>query len=186
MVPISYYRHHFWISKMKESQLNKIWITSDTHFFHVNILKYNRPQFKDVDEMNEFIIKQWNECIGPEDIVYHLGDFAFGSDLEKIHNLILRLNGEKRLILGNHDTWPKINLYTKMFSRIMAVEHFKEEGIILSHFPIHESQLNYGIKGNIHGHLHSQVLTDKRYKNVCWDIENKMYHLPDLLKAFKK
>lgn len=62
---------------MKESQLNKIWITSDTHFFHVNILKYNRPQFKDVDEMNEFIIKQWNECIGPEDIVYHLGDFAF-------------------------------------------------------------------------------------------------------------
>lgn len=182
MVLISYYRHHFWISKMKESQLNKIWITSDTHFFHVNILKYNRPQFKDIDEMNEFIIKQWNECVGPEDIVYHLGDFAFGSDLDKIEKLFNRLNGDKRLILGNHDTWSRIQLYTKLFSRVLSAETFKDEEIILSHYPLHPSQIEYGVKCNLHGHLHNRFIPDKRYINVCWDIEHKIHKLTDLLK----
>ena len=55
-----------------------IWFTSDTHFSHCNIIKYcNRP-FKDVDEMNKILIQNWNNVVRPDDIVWHLGDFALG------------------------------------------------------------------------------------------------------------
>ena len=58
---------------------NKIWVTSDTHFYHRRILEYeasSRP-FKDIDEMNEELIRRWNKKVGTNDIVFHLGDFSF-------------------------------------------------------------------------------------------------------------
>lgn len=171
---------------MKESLKERIWITSDTHFFHNNILKYNRPFFNSVEEMNEHIINEWNNYIKKEDIVYHLGDFAFGYDLERIEMLFHRLNGTKRLIVGNHDTSTKIALYCKLFDKVLAIEKFPDEGIILSHIPLHPSELNYGFNFNIHGHLHSEKIPDIRYKNVCWDIERKFYKLTDILSEFSK
>ena len=91
-------------------------IISDTHFFHNNILKYNRPQFKSVEEMNEKLIEQWNSIISKNDRVFHLGDFAFGQDLNAIEQIINRLNGSIYLMIGNHDTPAKIELYQKYFN----------------------------------------------------------------------
>lgn len=55
-----------------------VFFTSDTHFNHANIIRFcNRP-FKDVSHMNEAIISNWNRVVGPEDIVFHLGDFCLG------------------------------------------------------------------------------------------------------------
>ena len=94
------------------------YIILDTHFFHENILKYNRPQFKSIEEMNETLIEQWNSIISKNDRVFHLGDFAFGQDLDAIEQIIKRLNGSVYLIIGNHDTPAKIELYPlyKFFS----------------------------------------------------------------------
>ena len=53
-----------------------IWFTSDLHFNHLNILKYepkSRP-FENVAEMNEALIKNWNDRVKPEDTVFVLGD----------------------------------------------------------------------------------------------------------------
>ena len=59
---------------------SRVFFTSDTHFNHANIIRFcNRP-FKDVSHMNEAIISNWNRVVGPEDIVFHLGDFCLGSD----------------------------------------------------------------------------------------------------------
>lgn len=77
-----------------------IWFTSDTHFGHDNIIKYCKRPFKDVNEMNEALIDNWNTCVKKNDEVYHLGDFAMMRDPDRI---LRRLNGRKHLIYGNHD-----------------------------------------------------------------------------------
>ena len=82
----------------------KVFIISDTHFNHANIIKYcNRP-FKDTKEMDEMMIKNWNETVSNKDIVLHLGDFGLGKK-EYIASIVKRLNGKKILIMGNHDNW---------------------------------------------------------------------------------
>ena len=77
-----------------------IYLIADSHFSHKNIIKYcNRP-FSTVEEMNETIVSNWNKLVTPDDIVYHLGDVAFGNTgLECARRCV----GHKHLILGNHD-----------------------------------------------------------------------------------
>jgi calcineurin-like phosphoesterase family protein len=88
-------------------------VTSDTHFGHANIIRYcNRP-FRDVEHMNEVLIRNWNQRIKPDDIVYHLGDFCFkntsnaearGEGQNKnFRHYWDQLNGIKFLVEGNHD-----------------------------------------------------------------------------------
>lgn len=76
--------------------------TSDTHWNHRNIIKYCERPFVDIDEMNEGLIKTWNETVGPQDIVYHGGDFALGNK-KHIAGIRKRLNGRIILVKGNHD-----------------------------------------------------------------------------------
>ena len=75
--------------------------TSDTHFNHANIISFcNRP-FKDVEQMNEVMIANWNHVIGKDDSVFHLGDFCLGGAAEWT-KILDRLNGKIYLIMGNH------------------------------------------------------------------------------------
>ena len=75
---------------------------SDTHFNHAKVILYSKRPFTSVEEMNEQLIKNWNGCVAPDDIIYHLGDFAF-MKYEQLCRLLRRLNGRKRLIKGNHE-----------------------------------------------------------------------------------
>lgn len=159
----------------------QIWVTSDTHFFHTRVIEFSRPQYSCVEEMNEDIIRKWNDTVQFEDTVYHLGDFAFGSDLEKIERLIQRLNGKIKLILGNHDTQPKIELYRKYF-KIMVSSKISDDGVIMTHYPVHEIELNYGNKINIHGHTHLNTIKDPRYKNASWDNGFRLFNYKELVK----
>lgn len=79
-----------------------VFFTSDTHFGHKNIIKYSDRPFKDVTHMNEMLVYLWNQTVGPDDTVYHLGDVALGP-IEGSLSYISRLNGSKVLITGNHD-----------------------------------------------------------------------------------
>jgi len=78
-----------------------IYFTSDHHFDHNNVIKYCDRPYVSVQEMNEMLIKNWNDTVKPEDEVYYLGDFSlsFKPVLEVTH----RLNGKKYLVPGNHD-----------------------------------------------------------------------------------
>lgn len=81
---------------------DKIFFTSDLHFGHANIIKFcNRP-FKSVEEMNEALIKNWNEKVPEDGLVFILGDFCFGG-FSAWESIVYRLNGKKYLIKGNHD-----------------------------------------------------------------------------------
>ncbi len=126
--------------------------------------------------MNEAIIERWNSVVKKHDKVYHLGDFAFGR-----HNVGLasRLNGQKRLIMGNHDAYP-VEMYAKYFLSVHAVMYWRD--CLLTHVPVHTSQLCSRAKYNIHGHLHSKRVmydphqpwarVDERYINVSCEHNN--------------
>ena len=86
--------------------MSKIFYTSDLHFGHSNIIKYENRPWNDVDEMKEELIARWNAKVNQNDTVYVLGDFAWkGSkaSIDDINNIVKSLNGKKHLIIGNHD-----------------------------------------------------------------------------------
>lgn len=138
------------------------YFTSDTHFNHANIIKYcNRP-FSSVEEMNEELIRRWNEKVGPDDEVYHLGDFGFFNsntpEQYKLENILSRLNGRIYLILGNHDNWNYLLKHKHHFVTItnMATMYAGKYKIIGCHYPLlcFEGS-NGGNTLNLFGHVHS-------------------------------
>ncbi len=146
--------------------MSQIYLIADLHLGHSNILNFTngdgskvRP-FSSVEEMNQTIIQNWNRTVGKNDTVYVLGDVVIN---KKHLHLVGELEGRKILVKGNHDEAP-IAHYTKYFSDIRGA--CQRRGYILTHIPVHESQKGR-FKGNIHGHLHSTVIADPWYKNVC-------------------
>lgn len=150
-----------------------IWVISDTHFGHENILTFENKDgskvrdFSCVEEMNQVMIDRWNERVKPWDKVYHLGDVFFGSK-DNFKTLWPKLNGSKRLIVGNHDD-IKFLSSGGMFQKVQMWRVFSEFGLILTHVPVHQSALT-GKRGglfNVHGHIHSNPSPDGPYKCVC-------------------
>lgn len=92
--------------KYSKEESKKIFFTSDTHFWHKNIIRYCKRPFSSVEEMNEALIENWNNKVPPDGIVFHLGDFCFAG-ADKIKELTSRLNGNIILIKGNHDHLSK-------------------------------------------------------------------------------
>ena len=145
--------------------MNKFYI-SDTHFGHDKILDFEgdaRP-FGCIIEHDEELILRWNSVVGKRDVVVHLGDVAF-KPATTLDRVMPRLNGIKKLVLGNHDT-ADIHRYLKYFTKVYSAIEDKEAGILFSHYPVHPSQLEFRYKYNVHGHMHSAVIVDKRYLNI--------------------
>lgn len=115
---------------------NRLFFTSDTHFNHTNILQYcNRP-FKTIDQMNETIITNWNRVVGPDDVIFHLGDFCLGG-AEEWNKILNRLNGRIYLVLGNHDLKNIRQGFIDRFEYVamsMCIQVGKKK-IYLNHFP---------------------------------------------------
>ena len=79
-----------------------IYFTADTHFNHINIIKFCDRPYELIDEMNEALIENWNSVVGKDDEIYHLGDFGWGDNVDNL-DILRRLNGTKYLVKGNHD-----------------------------------------------------------------------------------
>lgn len=151
---------------------DKTFLISDQHFGHANILKFTkadgtpvRPDFKDVEDMNQFMISQHNKTVGPDDIVYFLGDVAFKASV--FHKVMPLLNGKKRLILGNHDHL-KISDYMQYFGNIASAEHIKYSDtlkFVLCHYPMHPEANSPNYPICIHGHIHEKNITDTNHIN---------------------
>lgn len=142
-------------------------LISDTHFGHANILTFKKDNgdplrvFNNIQEHDEYLIKQWNLTVSPKDKIYHLGDVGF-KNWTYLSNILCRLNGEKVLIKGNHDGF-RPNQYLQYFKDIRGSHQL--DRFILTHIPIHPDSLSRW-KANIHGHLHSNYYNSKQYYNV--------------------
>lgn len=115
---------------------SNLFFTSDTHFGHEAIITMcNRP-FSSVEEMNETMIKNWNDKVKEDDIIFHLGDFALGG--ANVWNQVLsKLNGHKILILGNHEMKNFRENYKTYFDEILPQAQLQIEGrsLYLNHYP---------------------------------------------------
>lgn len=140
--------------------------TSDNHFDHTNIIKYSKRPFKNVDEMNEALIVNWNIQVRPGDDVFNLGDFCFG-DLDRYKQILGRLNGRILLLRGNHDIKRLGDLDEiplRDGRKVIVKDYHEIRGagpdipmIVLSHYPM--LRWNKGHHGSymLHGHSHGGV-----------------------------
>ena len=164
-------------------------ITSDFHYCHYNVTKFcpNTRPFETKDEMDEYLIKHWNQIISPQDTVYYLGDFCFSGNKE-CERIISRLNGKIHMIMGNHDFHNK-NVFEKYCESVTCYMTFKKNKtrVVLCHFPItFWHSMEHGsicLFGHMHGDYHPEGRTfDVGYDNLGeivtldWAIEKAKEH----------
>lgn len=170
----------------------EVYLTSDLHFGHKNIIKYENRNYNTVEEMDEDFIKKWNNKVNNNDLVYILGDFSWYKP-EKTMEILKRLKGKKVLIIGNHD---EIYLKSEDFDRSLFEEicYYKElkinkTKIVLFHYPIIDWNGKHNGSIHFYGHVHSIVNKDTEYMknedncyNVSIDYNNKILRLKDFIK----
>lgn len=171
--------------ELKLNNPNKVFWTSDLHFFHESIIRYGRGKyFNSVEEMNETLINNWNSVVPFDGIVFVLGDFALCSK-KKIHEILDRLNGTIYLILGNHDeekyfNHPKIIKIDKY-----CVLKIDDNTIIMSHFPFRSWEKRQYGSWNLHGHCHYRLDEDGS-KQLDVGVDNKNRFKPFSYLEIKK
>lgn len=143
---------------------------ADSHLGHENIIRLSKRPFKNIEEMDEAIIANWNSVVTDDDDVYIAGDFSFKSGKNPVEYL-KRLKGKKHLIIGNHDgRILKDPAARKMFVEIKERMDINDNGrrIIIDHYPLVE--WNGFFRGALHfyGHIHNNV------ENVTYKIISKI------------
>ena len=160
--------------------MSKIWLTSDLHFGHDREFIWGPRGFKNVNEMNEAIIKNWNAAVATEDEIYVLGDLMLG-DNETGIKMIKQLKGTIHIVLGNHDTKARVEMYQECYNvadiQYATVIKFKGYSFYLSHYPTITSNFNDGgapIKAkviNLCGHSHIKNRFKDMDKGLIYHVE---------------
>ena len=136
---------------------SRVFFTSDTHFNHTNIIRFCDRPFGSTEEMNEKLIGNWNSVVGPDDIVFHLGDFCLGGSAEWT-KVLDRLNGKIYLIIGNHDLKNMKQGFIGRFEHVameMCIEIGKQK-ICLNHYPFLCFEGGYKDVWQLFGHVHTR------------------------------
>ncbi|MBX9830230.1 MAG: metallophosphoesterase [Xanthobacteraceae bacterium] len=150
--------------------MSRTFFTADHHLDHVGILRFcNRP-WPDVDAMNEALIDGWNAVVRPDDVVYHLGDFAHRIKSSKLKWMFSRLNGTKHLIPGNHDHEDTLALGWKSISPLTEIV-VEGQRLVLCHYALRvwNGQRRGAI--NLFGHSHGRLPGTSLSTDIgvdCW------------------
>lgn len=156
----------------------KVFIISDTHFGHSNIIDYcNRPFRKpdgtpDTELMDKTLIKNWNSVVSKNDLVLHLGDVALCSR-ERFKEIMSQLNGRKILIKGNHDNWSDEFYRESGFEYVSRYPIVWNEFFLLSHAPLQMS--NTTCYFNYYGHVHNDDKYTESPTSKCVCVERIGY-----------
>jgi len=135
------------------------YFTADNHWGHNRILEYSKRPFKTVEEMNEAMIANWNARVRKQDVVYHVGDFSF-LPFDRTKPIFDRLNGEKHLILGNHD---RLNMMRNLgWASISQYKEIKVQGqsIVLLHYAMKVWNKSHHGAWHLYGHSHNSLPDD--------------------------
>lgn len=174
--------------KLNTSHIShNLFFTSDTHFGHKGILRFNpktRP-FSSTDEMDAHIIETWNSQVTPNDTVFHLGDFAF-MNIEQIKSVIRQLNGKIFLVLGNHDQHIRHNAeLQRMFRGVGDLAELRlanNQKTVCCHYAMRVWNGSHYGSFMLYGHSHGNLPGIDRSMDVGWDTSDLGEdHVPALI-----
>lgn len=140
----------------------KVFFSSDTHYFHENIIRYCSRPFSDSAEMNKGMVERWNSVVGPHDFAIHVGDVSAGlkGRMNELREIVRSLNGRKFLVRGNHDHLADEWYLESGFEKV--VHNVNLGGVLFIHYPLHEafargiSSDDLGVVEHVvHGHTHA-------------------------------
>lgn len=159
--------------KYTEEEGKHIFFTSDSHYGHSNIIWMCKRPYTNVEEMNRKLIENWNNVVKPDDLVFHLGDFAFGGQ-PLWRSIREQLNGNIILIKGNHDDRILKNGCKVLFDGVYDQVKFYIENrcIYLNHYPFlcyggsyrSEEDAVFQLFGHVHSGPNSTGLDNDRLK----------------------
>lgn len=153
--------------KKTDTVSSKIFFTSDQHFGHESIIRFaNRPH-SSLEEMDDDMIRKWNNVVPQDGLTFVLGDIGF-CDKKRIIEIYSKLNGRKILIRGNHDTNYTDSVLHSIFdeihdliyTRIKDEETSKYIYMVLCHYPMFDWQGSFKGAWQLFGHIHTRVLTE--------------------------
>lgn len=165
--------------KLKSENL---FFTSDTHFFHENIIEYIGRPFTSLEEMHETIILNWNTFVKKDSDVFHLGDFMMSENVNKLQSILSRLNGNIHLIYGNHDYQNHLNrnIAKQLFKSVhdyldITVLDKEMEGgrqrVFMCHYPMNCWAASHRGSWNLFGHIHTHpYLYNPKYNCNSLDV----------------
>jgi calcineurin-like phosphoesterase family protein len=162
--------------------MEQIWFTADHHWGHANIIRFSHRPYADVEEMNERLIENWNNVVGKNDVVYHLGDIFFCGP-EPAKRILDRLNGRIRLVLGNHDKTAQTPLLRSGFDWIKEYYEAKVEDpdapqgqrrIVLCHYAFRVWNKSHHGSWNLYGHSHGSLPDDPH--SLSFDVGVDCHH----------
>lgn len=137
-----------------------IYFTSDNHWGHENVIRFCGRPFDSVEEMDETMVKLWNERVRGNDNVYVIGDMFFRR--QDPENILKRLKGKKHLVIGNHDaSWLKKVDASKYFQSISNYLETSDgqRSLVLCHYP--QVSWKHAMRSYmIHGHIHNDTRAD--------------------------
>ena len=160
---------------MNYSSDEQVWILSDLHLGHNKEFIWGPRGFHSVQEMNDIIIKNIQSKVKDNDVFYICGDLALG---DTGRELLSQIPGKVHVILGNHDTDCRIEIYKSLGWNCSFAERIKynKQSIFLSHYPTltsNNSEKLFSQKViNISGHTHSNLKwnwTMPLVYNACCD-----------------
>lgn len=151
----------------------KVFFIADTHFSDSNIIMYENRPFSSANDMDSILVKNWNDTVSENDTVFFLGDFSF-CNKEKTAEICHSLNGEKFLVMGNHDTENEHFYYECGFSGVSRYPIIYSNFWILSHEPLYINRnMPYA---NIFGHVHGNpIYKDVSERSFCVSVERINY-----------
>jgi len=159
--------------KFTRAEAERVWLISDPHFDHANIIRYCHRPFRNVRQMNAVIRRNWNRTIRPDDLVYFLGDMSFGRAARTPQWWLRRLHGRKIYIKGSHDRGIELSSIIPGVDKVSETEHVLVDGMdfLLVHDP--SSAAVDGWNGwLIHGHNHHRrPFCDFQEKRVNVSVE---------------
>lgn len=156
--------------KIAKEKIDKLFFTSDLHFYHKDIIYYDQRPFKDLDDMHFNLIKNWNSVVPENGMVVIAGDFALTQNKDILKDLLNSLNGKKFLVFGNHDYQNKFHrdsikslfdyncdiLSLKIPDEETKCKNEKYQEVIICHYPFASWAGSNSGSWNLFGHVHSK------------------------------